>query len=343
MASLGQALKEEREARHISLEEIASTTKIVSRYLEALENDRFDLMPGGFFIKGIIRTYAKALGLNPDEILARYRESGLLGEPEPKRRFGLKALAPTPAPPLPGEPVLPSEPAPAAVENVEPELVIEEAPRPRLSEAARKRLFSWSWRALAALALVAVLIVLWSNRRPRQPEEKPATVAPTETAAIPPTTASGVPGQGFSTPAGTESGAPTQPQIQLPPSSTVTAPPTAAEPGPAAPSPAQATAAEEVRRGIEIEISFQAETWINVLADGVLKVEGVFPPGATARAQADAKLVIHTGNAGGFTFLLNGQPAKPLGRSGHVLTDIKITPENYREFLEVRTPGVPEG
>lgn len=343
MSSLGQSLKEEREARNISLEEIASTTKIVSRYLEALENDRFDLMPGGFFIKGIIRTYAKAIGLNPDEILARYKASGLLGEPEPKRRFGLKALAPAPAPPLPGEPVLPSEPAPAAVEQEEPTLVIEEAPRPRLSEAARKRLFSWSWRGLVALAVIAVLIVLWSNRRPRQPEEKPATIAPAEAAATPPPAASGVPNQGLATPTGSESGALPQPQIQLPPTSTVTAPPTAAEPVPAAPSPAQAPAAEEVRKGIEIEITFQAETWINVLADGVLKVEGVFPPGATARAQADAKLVIHTGNAGGFTFLLNGEPAKPLGRSGHVLTDIKITPENYREFLEVRTPGVPEG
>ena len=326
MSSLGQSLKEEREARNISVEEIASTTKIVRRYLEALENDRFDDMPGGFFVKGIIRTYAKAIGLDPDEILARYKAAGLLGEPEPKRRFGLKAPGPAPAPPLPGEPVLPSEPAPPAAEKDEPELVIEEAPRPRLSEAARKRLFSWSWRALAALALVAVLIVLWSNRRPRQPEEKAATVAPAEAAATPPT-----------------AGPRTEPQAQLPPASTVTAAPTVGEPAPAGPSPAQAPGAEAVRQGIEIEISFQAETWINVLADGVLKVEGVFPPGATARAQAEAKLVIHTGNAGGFTFLLNGRPAKPLGRSGQVLTDIKITPENFQEFLEVRAPGVPEG
>jgi cytoskeleton protein RodZ len=69
MASLGQSLREEREARNISLEEIASATKIVPRYLEALEADRLDLMPGVFFIKGIIRTYAKAIGLDPEEVV----------------------------------------------------------------------------------------------------------------------------------------------------------------------------------------------------------------------------------------------------------------------------------
>ena len=80
MTELGLALKEEREKRNISLEEIASTTKIVPRYLEALENDRFDIMPGGFFIKGIIRTYARAIGLDPDEVLAQLPGSrGLRG------------------------------------------------------------------------------------------------------------------------------------------------------------------------------------------------------------------------------------------------------------------------
>jgi cytoskeleton protein RodZ len=306
MAGIGRTLKEEREARHISLEEIASATKIVPRYLEALENDRFEVMPGGFFIKGIIRTYAKAVGLDPDEVLARYRAAGLLGESGPKRRLGLKA--PAPAPPLPGEP--PPTAEPAAADLAEPERAIEEAPRPRLSEAARRRLFKLAWRTLAGLVLVAVLVVLWSNRRPRQPEEKPAIAIPAETTSAP----------------------------ASPPAATVTPAPAVLEPV-----PAPVPAVEEAAQGVEIEISFQAETWINVLADGVLKVEGVFPPGATARARAEAKLLIHTGNAGGFTFLLNGRPAKPLGRSGQVLTDVKITPENMAEFLEVREPGVPEG
>ena len=105
MASLGQSLREAREERNISIEEIASATKIVHRYLEALENDRLDIMPGEFFIKGIIRTYARAIGLDAEEVLARYKAAGLIGEPERKRHIFQKA-APEPAPPLPPLPVL---------------------------------------------------------------------------------------------------------------------------------------------------------------------------------------------------------------------------------------------
>ena len=85
MATLGQELKQERESRNISLDEMASATKIVGRYLAALEEDRLDTMPGGFFIKGIIRTYAKYLGLDETEILRRYVEAGVLDEPARSR------------------------------------------------------------------------------------------------------------------------------------------------------------------------------------------------------------------------------------------------------------------
>jgi len=104
-----------------------------------------------------------------------------------------------------------------------------------------------------------------------------------------------------------------------------------------------APAAERVWKGLTIEITFQAETWIQVRTDGELKINGLFPPGSTARAQADDRLLIHTGNAGGFTFRLNGQPAKPLGRSGQVLTDIRITLENIKDFLESTSSGLPTG
>ena len=91
----------------------------------------------------------------------------------------------------------------------------------------------------------------------------------------------------------------------------------------------------------EAEIVFEAETWIRVYTDGVLKVDGLFPPGTTAKAQADERILIHTGNAGGFSFLLNGKAAKPLGRSGQVITDIKITPDNFKDFLEAESPARP--
>lgn len=331
MTELGLALKEEREKRNISLEEIASTTKIVPRYLEALENDRFDILPGGFFIKGIIRTYARAIGLDPEDVLAKYRAAGVFGESESKRQSFPKPSAAPAAPVLPppaAEPILPSEapaPPPLPVETPEPELVIEEAPKPRLSAAARKRLFSWAWRSLAVIAAVAVLVTLWSNRRPKPPENRIETAAPVPSTVV---TGSALPAA-----AGQEPGAqaPAQPEP---------APPAATEP---AEIPATAPAVEEVRTGITIEIAFQTETRISVTADGTLQIDGVFPPGATARAQADGILVITTGNAGGFTFSLNGMPAKPLGRSGQILNDVKITPGNIKDFLEGQAPGPAAG
>jgi cytoskeleton protein RodZ len=358
MASLGQGLREAREARHISLKEIASSTKIVRRYLEALENDHLEIMPGSFFIKGIIRAYANAIGLDGEEVLARYKAAGLVGEPERKRHIFPRAAA-EPAPPFPPAfvapaPALPpaepaATPAPAAERAPTPEaspapkqgplagtvpapgLLFEPASKPRLSPATRKRILSVIWRLAAAAAVATILAVLWSSRRPRPPEAKPGVIAPQAALAerprptVPQTTAGTAPSPAAAAQV-------SQPGAQ--PSAPVGEPVAKPEPGPPA-------AAEPVSRGVAIEISFHDATWIHVRGDGEIKINGVFPAGTTARAQADRLLLIHTGNAGGFTFLLNGERAKPLGRSGQVITDIKITPANYRDFLEVRPPGGP--
>lgn len=75
MASIGQELKRERELRGISLKEIADSTKINVRFLRALEEDRFDMLPEKFFTRGIIRTYAKYLGLDEQSALNTYLEN----------------------------------------------------------------------------------------------------------------------------------------------------------------------------------------------------------------------------------------------------------------------------
>jgi cytoskeletal protein RodZ len=75
MASLGQELKRERELRSISLQEIADTTKISMKFLQALEKDQLDILPGEFFIKSIISAYAKTLGLEKDSVLNKYYET----------------------------------------------------------------------------------------------------------------------------------------------------------------------------------------------------------------------------------------------------------------------------
>jgi len=70
--SFGVSLKRERELRGISLAEIARTTKISVRLLEAIEKDRFDILPEGVFRKSFIKSYAKYLGMNEEQILHEY-------------------------------------------------------------------------------------------------------------------------------------------------------------------------------------------------------------------------------------------------------------------------------
>jgi len=74
MASLGQELKRERELRGISLQEIAASTRISLKFLQALEEDRLDVIPGKFFIRAILRSYAKSIGLDENQVLNRYQE-----------------------------------------------------------------------------------------------------------------------------------------------------------------------------------------------------------------------------------------------------------------------------
>lgn len=74
MSSVGLHLRELRERRGISLEEIARSTRVLHRYLEALEADDFAVLPAPVFTKGFIRSYCQALDVAPDEALALYNE-----------------------------------------------------------------------------------------------------------------------------------------------------------------------------------------------------------------------------------------------------------------------------
>jgi cytoskeletal protein RodZ len=72
MGSFGKKLKREREMRGVALEEIARHTKISTRMLEAIEEDRFDLLPGGIFSRAFVLHYARYLGLNEEQAGAEF-------------------------------------------------------------------------------------------------------------------------------------------------------------------------------------------------------------------------------------------------------------------------------
>ena len=72
MGNFGEDLRMERLSRGVALAEITAVTKISQRHLEALEQERFRLLPGGILSKGIVRGYAGALGLNQQDWTERF-------------------------------------------------------------------------------------------------------------------------------------------------------------------------------------------------------------------------------------------------------------------------------
>lgn len=82
VGSFGTWLRQQRELREVSLREVADVTKISIRYLEALEQDRFDVLPAPVFAKGFLRQYATYVGLKPDDVVNSYLNA--LQEQEPQ-------------------------------------------------------------------------------------------------------------------------------------------------------------------------------------------------------------------------------------------------------------------
>jgi cytoskeleton protein RodZ len=72
MGTFGERLKREREMREVSLKEVTSATRIGPRFLEALENEEWDKLPGGIFNRGFVRSIARYLGLDEENLLAEY-------------------------------------------------------------------------------------------------------------------------------------------------------------------------------------------------------------------------------------------------------------------------------
>jgi cytoskeleton protein RodZ len=75
MPEIGETLREARMRERIDVSEIEAQTKIRAKYLRALENEEWDLLPGPTFVKSFLRTYATALGLDGKTLVEEYRLS----------------------------------------------------------------------------------------------------------------------------------------------------------------------------------------------------------------------------------------------------------------------------
>jgi cytoskeletal protein RodZ len=73
VSDLGQLLRKARLENDISLEQLEEITKIRKRYLEAIETGDYSILPGSFYVRAFIKSYAESVGLDPNEVLALYR------------------------------------------------------------------------------------------------------------------------------------------------------------------------------------------------------------------------------------------------------------------------------
>src|SRR5262245_54540264 len=101
MTSVGGHLRALRERRGLSLDEISRATRVASRYLEALEADRFAALPAPVFTRGFILAYCQALGESSDEALGLF---------DGREGVGTTAPKPTVAPAAPRAPVAEAAP-----------------------------------------------------------------------------------------------------------------------------------------------------------------------------------------------------------------------------------------
>src|SRR5271166_5576955 len=73
MAEIGSTLREARMRAHIDISEVEAQTKIRAKYLRAIENEEWDLLPGPIYAKSFLRTYGDYLGLDSRMLVDEYK------------------------------------------------------------------------------------------------------------------------------------------------------------------------------------------------------------------------------------------------------------------------------
>ena len=93
MPSIGETLREARMRQRLDIADVEERTKIRAKYLRALENEEFGLLPGSTFARTFLRTYAEVLGLDPHVLVEEYRTNY-----EQEDELEVQALGAPPAP-----------------------------------------------------------------------------------------------------------------------------------------------------------------------------------------------------------------------------------------------------
>jgi cytoskeleton protein RodZ len=320
--TFGERLRKEREKRNITLDDVSLTTKIGTRMLRALEEEKFDQLPGGIFNKGFVRAYARYLSIDEDQAVADY----------------LEAAGETPIAPQQNRN---SPPRKEPTETFEP-----------VMDGGRRRSFPWGTIAAFILA-VAIGLTIWRHNTQQEqgPIASPAGVSTTQQSAqtqapsqvepstqAPPVNQSQQSTQPAPSPASTppqvaaanpHNSSPPQTSAQTPSSSmaqpsgqTVTNRPTTTNPTSAGPSAADnALASAPIPPGsFAVLIDADDDSWISITADGRILFQGTMVAPTQRLVHAQQSITIRAGNIGALNLSFNGKKLPTQGDTGEVKT-----------------------
>ena len=319
MAGIGQLLRETREAKGLTLDDVEQEIRIRSSYLEALENEDYDRLPGAVYVRGFLRNYARFLGVELEETPSDNSHAPATADlSRAANNHRMKMNEPMAVP-------------------------LEQSP---------SRLVQWLVIALIVVAALggggywAYHTYIASGQIPLQ---LPAFLRPTSTATA---TATSYVHANYRRRANRDAHYGAQhhgdktrqdpPHRARPrPSSTDTLTPAPTDTATITPTPVPTdtptitpTPTAKVYQGVEVSIVLRERSWLQVTVDGVRVHEGVLEAGDTRKWEGTRSVALRAGNAGGVVVKLNGELLGPLGETDEVV-DIEWT---YDGPVEIENP-----
>ncbi|MGB4066846.1 MAG: RodZ domain-containing protein [Nitrospira sp.] len=304
MESVGEFFKQVRETKGLTVDEVASKTRIRTDFVKALEDGNFAKLPDQVFAKGFVRSYARSLGLDEEDAIHRFIQSAGSFYEKQDERERLKV---------------------------------------RQIEEDRKRQSNRKAVTIAISIAVLTLIFLLSREqssvfRRGAAEQGSATKRTTQSAKEIPASTAREPERPAEVPKPTEmpAGGPKTTIDTLPRQELGTSASAAsrseletvltASPGSDGPLAGIAlNAAESVVDGqLALDLEATELSWVVVQIDNGSPQESLLRPGEKAHWKGQDQFILTLGNAGGVKAELNGKPQKPFGPSGKVARDIVL-------------------
>ncbi len=303
MESIGEFFKQVRETKGLTVDEVASKTRIRTDFVKALEEGNFAKLPDQVFARGFVRSYARSLGLDEEDAIHRFVQSAGAYYDKQDERERLKV---------------------------------------RQAEEERKRQANRKAVAVAIGIAILTLIFLLSREQSSLVVRRASSDAPVSSTKRMPTTESRdtTPAREGDTMAPstkaksaelptkaahenvTSQGTAAAPVVSSLPETASPVPPVLGSDGPFGGLSAESSGGADGQLVLDLEAT--ELSWVVVQIDGGSPQEALLRPGEKARWKGQDQFSLTLGNAGGVRAELNGKPQKPFGPSGKVARDIVL-------------------